>query len=354
MTNLYAFGAILAGRFPWGASTLTFPIALALLALALPSALSRNLRPASGAALAVSALALLGLEADVAGNADLPMVLFEILAVALLLGPPGNEADRQLLAGLLLAGASTAKVEGLVFTLTVVLVVLLRPGLRGSRVRSLALLIGPTALALGAWFLLGLSRGFLRTYGEYGSLLDSQWPRAGAVVGELFRAFAADGWALPFLVPLAVLLWSAREGVHPLPSPRLGSAEPVPRCDLSAPRRRPGPVDPLVGRPDVLARRRAPRDRRRRMARRPGEHEDRREGRQGGDPPPEHEGARPVDHHGPVDAGRTSNARNARLYRRSCASRPSRKRRHPGQAVVEVATTVFRAASTASSIRCGV
>lgn len=218
VTNLYSFGAIVAGRFPWGAAALTFPLALGALALALPSALRLStLRPAAGAALAVSALALIGLEADVAGNADPPLLLFEILAVGLLLGPPGIETERQLLAGLLLAGASTTKVEGLVFTLTVVLVVLLRPAMRGFRGRALALLLGPTALALGVWFLLGLSRGFLRTYGEYGSLLDSDWRRVGAVAGELLRAFAADGWALPFLVPLAVLLWNWRDGVDPLP-----------------------------------------------------------------------------------------------------------------------------------------
>jgi hypothetical protein len=218
VTNLYAFSTMAAGRFAWGAAALTFPLLLAALAAALPSLLrsaERPYAPAAVSALAVSSLALLGAEADIAGNADMPLLFFEILGIALLLAPAPAERPRLLLAGILLAGAATAKVEGLPFVLAAAGLFLAGSG-RKSGVRTSALLLAPTALSLGAWFLFGATREAFGTYGEYGSLLELRWDRVGLVLSEIARTLWSNGFALPYLVPVAVLI-AARAGVRRLP-----------------------------------------------------------------------------------------------------------------------------------------
>jgi hypothetical protein len=209
VTNLFALSTTIAGSLPWDAATLTFPLLLAGLAVTLPSLLrgaERPWAPAPISAVIVSALALLGTEADVAGNADAFLWLFELVGIALLLAPRPIDAPRLLLAGLLLAGAATSKVEGLPFVLAAALFFLAGRGIQGGAVKPGVLLLAPTALSLGAWFWLGLSRKVFDRYGEYGSLLDLRWERLGLVASQIARAFWSAGWALPFLVPIAVLL----------------------------------------------------------------------------------------------------------------------------------------------------
>jgi hypothetical protein len=217
VTNLYAAATMLAGGFSWGAATLTFPLLLAALAVALPSLLSRAERPfVPAAALVVSSLALLGAEADIAGNADMALLLFEVLGLALLLasGPIGT--PDLLLSGLLFAGAATAKVEGLPFVLAVVLFFLWGRWREGEVRRATFLLLGPTLAALGAWFVFGAARNVFHTYGEYGSLLEIRWDRFGSVLAQIGRALWANGFALAYLVPLTVLL-ASRAGARRLP-----------------------------------------------------------------------------------------------------------------------------------------
>ncbi len=209
VTNLFALSTTIAGSLPWDAATLTFPLVLAGLAVTLPSLLRRAERlwaPAAISAVVVSALALLGAEADVAGNADVFLWLFELVGMALLLASGPIDAPRLLLAGLLLAGAATSKVEGLPFALAAALFYLTGRRAQGGIAKPGVLLLAPTALSLGAWFWLGLSRKVFARYGEYGSLLDLRWERFGLVASQIVRAFWSAGWALPFLVPLAVLL----------------------------------------------------------------------------------------------------------------------------------------------------
>src|SRR5262249_41616614 len=127
-TNLTAFASIAAGCFAWGAATLVFPILLALLAAALPSLLRLATPPAiamSAAALAVAGCGFLGDAFDIAGNGDMPLLFFETLAGALLIGTWALEKGGQLLAGLMLAGAASTKVEGLPFALGIGLLFLL-------------------------------------------------------------------------------------------------------------------------------------------------------------------------------------------------------------------------------------
>ncbi len=220
LTNLYAFATLAAGAFPWKAAVLTFPIALAALSAALPSLLRRSARPwapAAASALAVSALALIGTETDAAGNAEAWLWLFEILGLALLLSERPVSGPSLLLSGLLFAGAATTKVEALPFVLAAALGFAAFDRRRsGPAARAGALLLGPTVAGLGLWFAFGLPRRAFAGYGEYGSLLDLRWDRAGLVLRQLGAALAACAGALPFLVPVAVALLCLR-GLRGLP-----------------------------------------------------------------------------------------------------------------------------------------
>ena len=206
--ELFALPAMLSGRFSWSAAALTFPVLLAALALGLPALLrsaERPFAPGPVAALAVAALALLGIEANVAGNADAALLLFATLGVALLLGRPPLDRARLLLSGVLLAGAAASKVEGLPLAAAVALIFPLRLAQR-RRLRAAAWLLAPTIVALGLWFAYGAGYRAFSGYGEYGSLLALRLDRLPAVLAALGRAFRDAGWGLPYLVPIAVLL----------------------------------------------------------------------------------------------------------------------------------------------------
>jgi hypothetical protein len=214
--NLGALASMAARGFSWTAATLTFPILLAALAAALPGILrgtAGRRRAATVSALAVAALAAVGVRAGVAGNGDMPLVFFETLAVALLLREDAGDAAIQLLAGLLLAGAAATKVEGLVVAVAAPLLFLtLRPArLRSPSVAaSAARLFAPTAATLLAWFAVGAATGLFHEYSEYGAFfaLHSEYWRSIAV--SMPAALGRAGFGLPYLVPLAGLLISGR------------------------------------------------------------------------------------------------------------------------------------------------
>lgn len=219
VTNLWAFASMVAGRFAWGAATLTFPLLLAALAVALPALLrlsERPVAPQAVSALVVSALALLGSESEMAGNADPWLLLFEVLGLGLLLAPRPSSPKWLLLGGLLLAGTVCAKVEGLPFVAAAVLFFIALDDSPASLARRLGLLLGPSVASLGAWFLFGFSRKAFARYGEYGSLLELRWDRFELVLSTIGRSLWNAGFALPYLVPLAVLLL-ARGGLRRLP-----------------------------------------------------------------------------------------------------------------------------------------
>jgi hypothetical protein len=210
VTNLGAFASMAAGRMSWTGATLTFPLLLAALAIGLPGTLSGWLGPrrsAAIAALTVAALAYLGTEADIAGNGDMPLLLFEALAAALLLSGSGAEGPAQLLAGLLLSGAAAAKVEGLPFVLSAVALFLLtRPEASRPLWKTAARLLLPTVVALSAWFAFGATRRLFFGYSEYGRFLDLHPDHFPVVVAAIARALWSAGHGLPWLVPLACLL----------------------------------------------------------------------------------------------------------------------------------------------------
>jgi hypothetical protein len=208
--NVLAFGAIFAGRLPWGAAMLTFPLLLAATAVGLTGILRTGAPPSAAAAttaLTVSAIALLGIYASVAGNAEPFLLFFEILGLALLLTPIARSTGGKLAAGLLFAGAAASKVEGLVFVLAVgVLFLTIERNASRPPWRTLLLLFVPTALALGTWFLFGASRRLFWGYVGYGGLLRINLESLPSILKAVGFSLRKAGYALPWLVPLAVFL----------------------------------------------------------------------------------------------------------------------------------------------------
>jgi hypothetical protein len=211
VTNLYALASMAAGRLSWTAATLLFPTLLAALAIGLPGILRTlpGARPAVAAAtsaLVIAALAYIGMEADVGGNAEMPLLVFETLAVAVLLSPLASTAAGQLLAGILLAGAATAKVEGLPFALTAIAVFLWARRRDVRPVSGLLRLAGPLAASLLAWFAYGEKTRLFHGYSGEGALLAPHPEHLAAAVRAIAASLASTGHALPWLIPLACLL----------------------------------------------------------------------------------------------------------------------------------------------------
>lgn len=214
VTNAGALASMASGGFSWTGAILTFPLLLAALAASLPGLLRGSAprdRSAAASALAVAVLAVLGIRAAAAGNGDVPLLLFEALAMALLLRRDAEEPALLGLAGLLLAGAAATKVEGLVFA--VAAAVLFGAQRRRSprewlRVSSYLLL--PTIAALGAWFAFGAARRLFAVYSEYGSFFVLHPANLGLIARGIASALARTGRGLPYLIPLFALLWAGR------------------------------------------------------------------------------------------------------------------------------------------------
>jgi hypothetical protein len=210
VTNVFAFPAMIAGRFPWGAAAQTFPLLLAATAIGLAGILNTRSTPpraAATAALATSAIALMGIHASVAGNAEPFLLFFEILGLSVLVTPIARSTAGKLLTGLLFAGAATAKVEGLVFVLAAgVLFALIEPGAARPFGRTMLLLFAPTGVALGTWLAFGASRHLFSGYQGYGSLMEPRLGSLAMIFSDVGVALWKVGYALPWLAPLVVLL----------------------------------------------------------------------------------------------------------------------------------------------------
>jgi hypothetical protein len=217
VTNVWALGAMVAGRLPWGAAILTFPLLLAATAIGLAGILKAGsgLVPAAATtALATSVLALVGIDASVAGNGESSLLFFEILAMALLVTPVSATIGGKLLAGVFLAGAATAKVEGFPFVLAAAALFLVVAERERSRpvVRTLLLLLGPMAVALGTWLAFGELRHLFRGYQGYGAVFAVRWNDLRMIVAAIGAALGKVAHALPWLVPLGLWLATGEKG----------------------------------------------------------------------------------------------------------------------------------------------
>ncbi|MDQ6894538.1 MAG: hypothetical protein M3167_17920 [Acidobacteriota bacterium] len=209
VTNLYALGSMLAGRFSWGGAMLTFPILLLAIAAALPSALELRRLPRVSlpwCALVVAVVASAGAKLLVAGNADVALLFFEVTSLALLLGPARRDPALQFLAGLLFAGAATSKVEGLPFTLAAG-ALFVAANRRDTRMLPAAIrLWTPPAFSLGLWFFYGAERRVFTGYRGFGPVFQIFWDRLGSVLVAIGNALAEVHHALPFVLPVVVFL----------------------------------------------------------------------------------------------------------------------------------------------------
>ncbi len=213
VANLYALASMAAGRMSWTAATFLFPLLLAALALALTGILRMGVpapRAAAAAALAIAAIAVIGMEADVGGNGELPLLLFEATGMALLLSPLARGAAGQVLAGWMLAGAVTAKIEGLPFALTAIAVFL---WVRRGAIRvwpAMLRLAVPAAASLLAWFAFGQRARLFHGYSGEGALLAPHPEHFGVALRAIASAFASTGLSLPYVIPLLCLLAAFR------------------------------------------------------------------------------------------------------------------------------------------------
>ncbi len=207
--NAYAFATLVAGRFTWMSAVMTFPLLLASLVLALPGVLgswcSRRSAFVATACMGAS-LALIGQEYLVGGNADFSLLLFEVLAVALLSGTQPVDRASAFLAGILLAGASAAKVEGLPFAICAGLL-FVAFGRRGGsgRLAASALVLGPSVFVTALWFGFEKARLGFFGYETYGPFLAADWKSLGLVLWKTAAALADAGRGFPWIVPVAAI-----------------------------------------------------------------------------------------------------------------------------------------------------
>jgi hypothetical protein len=209
LTNLYAFATMVAGSFSWWAAAAVFPVLLAATGIAVAAILASEksrtcVSPYAG--LMTCALGVVGIQAMVAGVAEMPLLFFEMLAVSLLILAKPPTSGLLLLAGLCLAGAAGTKVEGLPFALAVSLLFAFVIHARGRRVHALAFLLIPTLITLGTWFLFGAKNGLFWFYRGYGSLLAVRWGDLPLVAAEILRSIGKVSYGLPFLLPLIIFI----------------------------------------------------------------------------------------------------------------------------------------------------
>ena len=214
VANVFAFGAMIAGRFPWVAATLTFPLLLSATAVALFGILNTARdEPAAAAttALVVSAIALPGILSAVAGNAEPFLFYFEVAAIAVLLTPAAGTVAGTLLAGCLIAGAANTKIEWLPFVLgtTVIFPLLDRRSPRPAW-RSTLFLMVPTLISVATWLAFGATRNIFYGYKGYGRFAGFHWDHTAKILTSIGSALWNTSFALPFIIPLIVLLVSGR------------------------------------------------------------------------------------------------------------------------------------------------
>lgn len=220
VTNIDAFLATAAGKFSWFAPTLAFPILLAALVLLLPALCQGATTPTDAdatTALVVAVLAVIGIRTNIAGNGDMPLFFFETTGIALALRRDAQAPAIQVLMGIQLAGAASAKVEGLPFAIAAILLFgLTRAHLFSSRSFNAVRLFLPLAAVVASWSIFGFSHRLFTSYSEYGPFFVVYWNHWWLIWLSLLIAIASVAWGLPFVVPL-------------LP---LAAARPLPRAAL--------------------------------------------------------------------------------------------------------------------------
>jgi hypothetical protein len=207
---LYAWAALLAGRFAWGAALLSLPLWLTLTSLtffgfARPVTGDRRARELT--ALLTALLGFVMVTTLMGSNADGLLIYFETLALSAFLFA-GDRLAGQIATAIGLAGATLVKVEGTVFCVCFLIAGALT--VRAPRRWRAAVVIGvPPLLLLGVWVVFCRLNGLTDVYdfGRHGHVSTTYIP---AVV----RAVAAEAsygvWYAPWIALAALLVGGRR------------------------------------------------------------------------------------------------------------------------------------------------
>ncbi|HET9793634.1 MAG TPA: hypothetical protein VFS34_04155 [Thermoanaerobaculia bacterium] len=207
-----AFATMFAGRFAWGASLFLMPWFLGITGAIFHAAALRRLENARAAAaltaIFVGTLGLADLVSATAGSADGLLVAFETAALASL-SAIGSRRLSEWTAGLCLAAAGLAKIEGVFFAAIVAFaaVALTRSSWR-SRATSAWHLATAPALAFGTWLLFCRAHRLVAMYRAdvFGAPTLRFLPRILSVMG---RTASYDHAYVPWLA-LAASAWAFR------------------------------------------------------------------------------------------------------------------------------------------------
>jgi hypothetical protein len=203
-----------AGELPWNAAPWTTLIWLVAAALIVCEILARR---HAGFAPLVTAFWVCALAPSLAvsysgGNAETPLLLYISGAGAMLMAEQrADRASERWLAGLFLAGAVLAKVEGVVAGALLIAATALRDRLPASRrpLRALGPLVLPPLLAGGLWAYFVMRFGLSLESPGRGTLFEIAPGRLGDVLASYGEGLEAGTSALSWGIALFLLLLAA-------------------------------------------------------------------------------------------------------------------------------------------------
>jgi hypothetical protein len=202
----YAWASLVAHRFSWWGALFFTPIAL----LAMTAAFRGLAAPAVGEdrarwyAVLLAAIVGYGFAIGmVAGAAEPPLLLFEVIAIAALTFA-GDERDAQILAAIALAAVAVTKVEGAAFVVITVAAFLI---VTRKAVRS-ALIALPAVALLASWILFCWRHNLLDSYGRAKSAMHLEL--FGQTLRATLRQASYDVAYVPWIATLAPLAITRR------------------------------------------------------------------------------------------------------------------------------------------------
>lgn len=190
----YAWPSLVAHRFSWWGPLFLTPIVVLAIAFAF-----RGFARSGWHAVLLAAIVSYGFAISmVAGAADPPLLLFEVIAVAALTFA-GDQRDGQIIASIALAAAAFTKVEGAAFA-GVTLIAFLIVTRKISRTLLIAL---PSIVLLGSWIFLSAHHHLLDAYWKAKS--DTHFEVLGTIVRRTLQQASYDVAFVPWIAPLALL-----------------------------------------------------------------------------------------------------------------------------------------------------
>ena len=196
---MYAWPSLVAHRFSWWGPLFLTPIVL----LAIAFALRGVARSGWHAALLTAILAYGFAIGMVAGAADPPLLLFEVIAVAMLTFA-GEQRDGRIIASVALAAAAFTKVEGAAFVIVTLIAFLIVT----RKIGRAALLAIPSILLLGSWIFFVAQHHLLDAYWRAKSAIHLEV--LGAVMVSMLRQASYGVAFVPWIAPLALVAMSRR------------------------------------------------------------------------------------------------------------------------------------------------